>query len=305
MYDIIGDVHGHATLLKNLLKSMGYTKTQSGFSHSERKAIFVGDFVNRGPEIRTTLQIIREMTGMGSAIALLGNHEINALLYSMKRDKKGPLLSVSGKRYGSVAETVLQFKNFPEEWKDYRKWLRSLPLFYESDGLRVVHACWKDDHIRLLREELFMEIIPKSIFRDLVLDSKSALSQSILQTTRGINLIMPPNLRIFDNQRRQRHLFRIKWWIRGEGLTFRQYAFESKFRLPDYTIPPEILPEAAPYPPDAPPLFFGHYCRGNGPFVISDNLCCVDACVTGKRRLAAYRWDGEAKLNAEKMMFSR
>ena len=305
MYDIIGDVHGHATLLKNLLKNLGYSKTRSGFSHPERKAVFVGDFVNRGPEIRQTLQIIRSMTDQGSAVAILGNHEINALLYSMKRDKKGPLLSVVGKRYGSVAETILQFKNDPEEWKEYRKWLRTLPLFYESDGIRVVHACWKDDHIRLLRDELFSGIIPKSVIRDLVLDSRSALSQAILQTTRGIHLIMPPNLKVFDNQRRPHHLFRIRWWISAEGLTFRQYAFESKFRLPDYTIPPEILPEAAPYPEDAPPLFFGHYCRGNGPFVVRDNLCCVDACVTGRRRLAAYRWDGESILDAGKMVFSR
>ncbi len=305
MYDIIGDVHGHATLLKNLLNTLGYSKTKSGFIHPERKAVFVGDFVNRGPEIRQTLQIIREMTDLGSAIAILGNHEINLLLYSLKRDKKGPLLSVRGKRYDSVAETTLQFKNYGEEWKEYRKWLRSLPLFYESDGMRVVHACWKDKNIQLIREELVSEKIPKSVLRNLVLDSQSPLSQAILQTTRGIHLIMPPNLRIYDSRRRKHHLFRIKWWIRPDGMTFRKYAFESKFRLPDYTIPPEIYPEAAPYLQEAPPLFIGHYCRGNGPYVVRDNICCVDACVTGKKRLAAYRWDGESELLAEKLVFAK
>jgi len=305
MYDIIGDIHGHALLLKNLLKELGYKKTNNGYSHPERKAVFVGDFVNRGPEIRQTLQIIRNMTDRGSAIAILGNHEINALLFSMKRDKKVSLLESEGKRYVSVAETMLQFKNYPDEWKEYRKWLRSLPLFFESEGIRVVHACWKDENIQIIRDELAPGKIPKIVLRNLVLDSKSPLSQAILQTTRGIHLIMPPDLRVYDNHRRNHHLFRIRWWTLPEGLTFRQYAFESKFRLPDYKIPPEILPGSTPYPTDAPPVFFGHYCRGNGPFVIRENLCCVDACVTGKKRLAAYRWDGENVLSPDKLIFSR
>lgn len=65
MYDIIGDVHGHATLLKNLLLSMGYVKSRSGYFHPERKAVFVGDFVNRGPEIRQSVELIRKMTEGG------------------------------------------------------------------------------------------------------------------------------------------------------------------------------------------------------------------------------------------------
>ncbi|NEW83956.1 MAG: hypothetical protein GZ094_16535, partial [Mariniphaga sp.] len=60
-YDIIGDVHGFASLLKKLLKSMGYAKTNGTWQHPERTAIFIGDFINRGPEIRETIQIIRTM----------------------------------------------------------------------------------------------------------------------------------------------------------------------------------------------------------------------------------------------------
>ena len=41
MYDIIGDVHGYATLLKKLLLQMGYSKTESGYLHPLRKAVFV------------------------------------------------------------------------------------------------------------------------------------------------------------------------------------------------------------------------------------------------------------------------
>lgn len=42
MYDIIGDVHGHADELKSLLKNMGYQLVDDCYSHPTRKAVFVG-----------------------------------------------------------------------------------------------------------------------------------------------------------------------------------------------------------------------------------------------------------------------
>jgi Calcineurin-like phosphoesterase len=303
MFDIIGDVHGEVVLLKKLLKELGYAKTAAGFSNPGRKAVFVGDFINRGPEIWQTLKIIRQMTDEGNALAILGNHEINAILYYLKNEKKESLLSIIGKRFESVSQTIAEFRNNPREWKDYRKWFRSLPLFLEIDGIRVVHACWKDSNIQYIRDNLPAGKIPKSIFRNLVLDHRSEMSQSILQTTRGIHHIMPPDLRIFDNRHRNHHFYRIRWWKEPHGLTFHEWSFESKFQLPNYTIPVEIIPEVEAYPENDPIVFFGHYCRGNGPFIIRENLCCVDACVTGTKRLAAYRWDGEKTLDEGKMVF--
>lgn len=305
MYDIIGDVHGEAVLLKKLLKELGYTKHSSGYSHPQRQAVFVGDFLNRGPEIWQTLKIIRQMTDAGNALAVLGNHEINAVLYHLKNEKKEPVLAVTGKRYLSVAQTVAEFRNNPREWKEYRKWLRSLPLFLDLGRIRVVHACWKDSNISFLKENLPAGSIPKQVFRNLVSGHNLELSQAILQTTRGIHHILPPDLRIFDNRHRNHHFYRIRWWKEPAGLTFQEWSFESKFRLPNYTIPPEISPPTEAYPEDDPIVFFGHYCRGNGPFIIRENLCCIDACVTGKKRLAAYRWDGEPALDEEKLVFVR
>ena len=303
MYDIIGDVHGQATLLGKLLKKAGYGKKDNSYHHPERKAIFVGDFLNRGPEIKETLRIIRRMVEQGDAMAILGNHEINTILFTMKNEKGGSLIPVTGKRSASVVQTFQQFKNYQEEWKDFRKWLRTLPFFLELDPIRIVHACWKDENIDILKKEIQPGRIPKSIFRDLVVNSKSALSQSILQTTRGIHLILPPDLRIYDNHHRNHRFYRIRWWTEPQGLTFQEWSFESKFRLPGYTIPQEIIPAISEYPNEAPLVFFGHYCRGNGPWVIKDNLCCVDACVTGKGTLAAYRWDGETVLDSGKLLF--
>ena len=81
MYDIIGDIHGYCSKLKELLKKMHYEEINGVWRHPERKAIFVGDYIDRGPEIRESLHLIRNMVEANAAIALMGNHEYNALSY--------------------------------------------------------------------------------------------------------------------------------------------------------------------------------------------------------------------------------
>lgn len=305
MYDIIGDIHGHATLLKMLLKQLGYQKLNGAYAHPERKAVFVGDFTNRGPEIRQTVQIIRQMVESDSAYAVLGNHEISNILYHLKNEFDQPVLREKGKRFFSVTQTINEYKPFRQEWKETRKWMRGLPLFLDLDGIRVVHAFWSDTNIDILRSELPAGNLPKQVFRNLVLDSYSPLSQAILQSTRGVHLIMPPDLKIYDHRKRNHRFFRVKWWEDPAGKSFHDLSFESKFHLPDYRIPPEIYPVYDVYPEDAPPVFFGHYCRGRGPHVIRGNICCVDACVTTRKTLAAYRWNGEKSLTPDNMVFVR
>src|ERR1700730_3356616 len=78
-YDILGDVHGHADALRRLLIKLGYTESQDAFRHNTRKAIFVGDFIDRGPEQREVLRIAGNMCEANTASAVLGNHEFNAI----------------------------------------------------------------------------------------------------------------------------------------------------------------------------------------------------------------------------------
>ena len=56
-FDIIGDIHGHAGKLIKLLEKLEYNKIDGTYQHSDsdRKAVFVGDYIDRGPEIRETL----------------------------------------------------------------------------------------------------------------------------------------------------------------------------------------------------------------------------------------------------------
>lgn len=302
MYDIIGDVHGEASLLKKLLQKMGYEKTNGSYSHPDRKAIFVGDFINRGPEIRKTIRIVRAMVENGNALAILGNHEINAIIYHTK-DKQGALLvKKPSKYYLSLYKTINEFSLNSQEWKDTLRWMRTLPLSLDLGHIRVVHACWEEKAIQTANASYTEGKFAKRVFRKVYKKSDADITKSVWLLTKGLNLKMPSDLHIRNNKGVMPRSFRIEWWEDPKGKTFNGLSFESKFTLPDYTIPPEILPEVYPYSPDAPPLFFGHYCRGKGPILIKDNICCVDSCVTGTGNLTAYRWNGEKVLSAKNII---
>jgi hypothetical protein len=79
MHDLIGDIHGHADALERLLEQLGYTTQNGAYRHPERRAIFLGDFIDRGPQIRETLEIIRPMVDSGAALSVMGNHELTGL----------------------------------------------------------------------------------------------------------------------------------------------------------------------------------------------------------------------------------
>jgi protein phosphatase len=96
-FDIIGDVHGCATELEQLLERLGYDKivltgeepgwSNVGYTHPEgRKAVFVGDLVDRGPRVIDTLSIARNMVKSGSALCVPGNHDVKLLKKLTGRD---------------------------------------------------------------------------------------------------------------------------------------------------------------------------------------------------------------------------
>ena len=296
MYDIIGDVHGYAQPLKSLLKELGYKKTNGTWSHPERKVIFAGDFLNRGPQIRKSVRMVRKMVESGNALAILGNHEINAIIAGIDDKKGNPLVSPPLKNFISVLKTINAFSKYGEEWKSHLKWLRTLPLFIEMDGIRVIHACWNEEAVAYIKNNIPEGKIPKKVFRKIHKHPDSELAENIWHITKGLQIHMPGDLKIINNKGVSPRSFRMKWWDCPNGKTFKEISFESKYELPPYTVPEEILPECESYPENAPIVFFGHYCRHSGPFIIRPNVCCVDSCVTGTKVLTAYRWEGEKEL---------
>ena len=104
-FDIIGDVHGCADELETLLGDLGYAVTWSGKDVTVtppegRRAIFVGDLVDRGPRSPDVLRIARHMVEAGSGLAVVGNHDDK-----LKRYLSGKNVKTSH----GLAETIEQF----------------------------------------------------------------------------------------------------------------------------------------------------------------------------------------------------
>jgi protein phosphatase len=86
-FDVIGDVHGCATELEELLALLGYSAGGGAYAHPDgRKAVFVGDLVDRGPRILDTVKIVRAMVERGSAFCVPGNHDVKLVRALRGRD---------------------------------------------------------------------------------------------------------------------------------------------------------------------------------------------------------------------------
>ncbi|MBX9678591.1 MAG: polynucleotide kinase-phosphatase [Gemmataceae bacterium] len=150
-FDIIGDVHGCADELEQLLERLGYGKVvvepEPGWSniayvHPEgRKAVFVGDLVDRGPRVLDTLSIARNMVTLGSALCVPGNHDMKLLKKLNGRD-----VQITH----GLAESLAEIDALPDEVR--AQFTKSLAAFLDGlvshyvldDGkLVVAHAGMK------------------------------------------------------------------------------------------------------------------------------------------------------------------
>lgn len=301
MYDIIGDVHGHASVLKRLLLRLGYSVDSTGvWQHAQRKAVFIGDFINRGPEIPETINIIEKMVAANKALAILGNHEFNAIMYYL-RDEGGKLMQKrSSKARLTMQHTLSQFANDPAAWKLARKFFRRLPIFIDLKDLRIVHGAWISEHIKLLQKYFPEGTLRKKHLR--IALKHPEVMRALEETMKGYEFRLPFDLLVRDNRGINHRSFRIKWWQKMDGKTFREVSFGNKFVLPAYSIPPEIYKPITPYAENEVPVMFGHFCLQKGAEVVAPNLCCTDSCIGHSGVLTAYRWNGEKQLNPEHLI---
>lgn len=296
MIDLIGDIHGHADKLEELLLKLGYAKKNGTFSHTDRKVLFVGDYIDRGPKIRETLEIVKSMVESENAIALMGNHEYNALCFHFQETGGGHLRKHLIKNIIQQYETIKQFQNRQREYEDYLNWFKTLPLYYETDTFRAVHACWDDNNIDFLRQTLINDRLTDDLIYKSV-KKGTALNEAIDHTLKGKEMKMPEGLYFTDKEGTRRAEIRIKWWENPSEMTYKTISVEPIESLPEKPIDVSKLKSNDYYQSKDKKIFFGHYWLNGEPYLYRENICCLDYSVAKGGKLVAYRLNGENKLN--------
>lgn len=297
--DIIGDVHGESGKLHRLLTALGYLDHGDGYRtpRRHRRAVFVGDLIDRGRGQRETLAIVKAMTDNGDAVVVMGNHEYNAIAYST------PDPSATGeylrrhrpKNDRQHAAFISAFSFGSDDHNDVINWFRSMPLWLELDGLRVVHACW---------DQSAMDALGGNPYVNDALMTASSVQDSTEQMwvehlCKGPEIPLPDGITFTDKDGHRRAQARHRWW--DPTATTYPTACEVPPNCPDL---PDRAVEDLPVPPyDAViPVVFGHYWRQWGDPDVSARAACVDHSAVLGGPLTAYRWSGEQTLTPERLM---
>lgn len=301
MYDIIGDVHGYANTLINLLELLGYEKTSGFYKHKNRQAVFTGDFIDRGPRIEKTLEVIKSMVDNNSAYAIMGNHEYNAICYHVKDHRGNYLREHSEKNKRQYRFTLNEFRSRKSILLEYINWFKTLPLFLELDNLRVIHACWDSEIINHLKKNLLTHTLNWNyLLKSSIENSKEKNAIDVI--LKGKELKLPKSVVYIDKEGIRRKSVRIKWWKEFKNETYRSIAVNFSTTVPDVIIEKEYLKGHVPYGENEPPIFVGHYWKKGEPRIFAKNVCCVDYSVARHGKLVAYRWDGETILDNKKFV---
>ena len=312
-FDIIGDIHGYSDKLIQLLEKLEYDNENGTYRHPdpERKAIFVGDFIDRGPKIRETLLIVKSMVDTDAAYAVLGNHEYNALCFhTLKAGQTDSWLrSRNDKNINQHIETLHQFKGHQKEWEKYLSWFMTLPLFLDLGDIRVVHASWIPSEIsKIIKWTSGALKLSNNLLQ------KSALKgydefDTIEIVLKGVEIHLPDGVDpIPDNDGNKRNDIRIKWWESAKGKTYEEMLFPqgNSKEFGRHLIQPTDT-ERLPVYEENVPVFFGHYwikpTNPSTPQVQTDQICCLDYSVAKGGLLTAYRWEGEKILQNDRFVW--
>lgn len=143
-FDIIGDVHGCFDELIALLTQLGYDVSDhdgalSASHPTGRKVIFLGDLVDRGPEIVPVLRLAMNMVEAGQALCVPGNHDMKLV-----RALRGRQAQVAH----GLAESLAQLAEESKEFRDQvATFLDGLVSHYVMDDgkLVVAHAGMREE----------------------------------------------------------------------------------------------------------------------------------------------------------------
>jgi hypothetical protein len=293
--DFIGDIHGHYSSLESLLIKMGYEKKNNSFKHSERIPFFIGDYIDRGPEIHKVLNLVRTMQEDGNAFAIMGNHEYNYLCFHSKDENDLAFRKNSQKNLNQLIETNNALNNLSER-SSYLNWMSTLPITIETSDFRAVHAQWDDLAISQMKLAGIKKLDRDGLIK---LHSDKKYLNSIEVLLKGIEVTLPKSLHYKDIEGHERKESRVKWWGTNGGNKFGDIFASIPEDKIDIDVSDFKFEFNSCYEASNKPVFFGHYWLSPSEFrLTSHNTCCLDFSIAKNGLLASYRFSGEKNLNS-------
>jgi len=296
-YDIIGDIHGCNTTLQALLEKLGYARRDAVYRHPARRVIFLGDFIDRGPQQRAVLDTVRPMLAAGTALAVMGNHEFNAIAWATPgKSAAGYLRAHSARNFSQHAAFLQAYADSRVDYADAINWFRTLPLWLDLGELRVIHACWDHQAINRIKDARQGSNLLDDALLESSCDPGNWQFTAVETLLKGKEIPLQPGISFRDKDGAVRQHIRVRWWDR-DATTYRA-AFmgpeSARTHIPEDAIAADHLVD---YAHNDPPVFLGHYWMEGPPAPLAENIACLDYSVAKPGgRLVAYRWNGERRL---------
>jgi len=286
-YTIIPDIHADYSRFKWSIKSA-----------EDSSIIFLGDLIDAGknvvePNDRHVLKTVKDLISNKKAECILGNHELNAILFHRNFcTNNKPLRSHNNAH-------KLQHKSFIDQigvktseaiyWTDWM--LDTLPLWIENENFRVVHACWSQKAVDIVKHRRPNGYLHRDDLEEIA-NKETDFALAVELLTSGPEVKLPKGFSFIDSREKERFYVRIAWW-NSENATWRDAALSvlNVDDLPEDELPNDIKNEI--YPKAAKPVFVGHYKMQGTPKIHSDNAVSLDFPNTP----CVYKWNGESALN--------
>jgi hypothetical protein len=219
---------------------------------------------------RTRFYNIRSMCEGGSALALMGNHEFNAVGWA--RGYK----PVKPSHEKARAEFLRQIGDASPGYWSAIEWFETLPIWLDLDGLALVHACWHEPSMTALRPLLSSRNSLTEIGWQEAHHQRSSAYEAAEILLKGPEQELPHDAHFSDKDGNKRRHQRVDWW--------------------------QEQSDGGPYQLDRP-ILFGHYWLTDTPRVIGPRASCLDFSVAAGGFLTCYRWSGEETFSAEHLVF--
>ena len=284
-----------------MLHKLDYELVDGCWQHGARQAIFLGDFIDRGPEQKRVLETVMPMVRSGNALAVMGNHEFNALAFHTP-DGEGGWLRPHTEKNTDQHQAFLDEYQDPDELQAVLDFFWSLPLWIELDGLRVIHACWDERLLKRLETEHAGQTLTPELLRKA--STKGCWEYDAIETLlKGVELPLPEGHEGFvDKEGTRRFDVRVAWW-NSDAKTYREAFVGPESARATIPVEPTHGRHLVSYKAKERPLFLGHYWMTGEPRPLTKNIACTDYSVAREgEKLVAYQWSGEHQLLAEKFI---